>query len=129
MDKETNEKQFDIDLGLTLNRNNEVLIRRFMTNGWPATLLVDIFATISAKIKKFYGSVQYPDNLVAEADGAFNKLIEKAPDVWDESQRNLFRLRFLHQRYTELYQTVNALKCEISKLRNEKCINNEITTI
>lgn len=123
MDRKANEKQLDIDLGLTLDCHNEVLVRRFITNDWSATLLMDVLDTVCVKIKNFYGSQQHPDNILDEADRFFNNLVEKCPDCWDESQRSSFRLEFILQRYNELYQMIDILQCEITKLRDEKCID------
>lgn len=123
MSKKANGKQLDLDLGITLDSYHNVLIRRFITNEWPADLLMDIFTAISVQIKSFYGSVQHPNCVLEEADIEFNELIASDPDFWDESLRITFKLGYLRHRYDDLYQIVDKLQCEVTRLRDLKGID------
>lgn len=123
MNKKAKEIQLDIDLGLTLDGSHNVLIRRFLTNDWPADLLMDVLAAISVRIKSFYGSVQHPNCVLEEADFQFNELIAQDPEFWDESDRTAFKLNYVHHRYDDLYQKVDGYQCEISRLRDIKGID------
>lgn len=113
-----NKNQLDIDLSL-IYECGEVKILKFITNDWPATLLMDVLAAVSTEISNYHSGTKHADSILEEADQVYNEIKERFPS-WDESQRPLFKLGFLSRYYDDLLLKIDRLQEDYTILRDEK---------
>lgn len=121
MSKKDQDNQLNIDLSL-FRELGDIKIRRFVTNDWPAPLLMNVLAAVCSEINNYYDDTKHASSVLDEANQAYDEINKSFPS-WDESQRLLFKLGFLSRRYDDRLLEIGKLQEHITQLRDEKGID------